>query len=91
MNLRKQGVQRIEDVEWATLEPNGQVALILKEDLQPVTKREFKKLQALLEQTLKQLNVQAEQYEKESIPSEMQETIFAEVNRKTHKIDLPII
>src|SRR5699024_1217083 len=41
MNLRQQNVKRISDVEWATLEANGQVGFILKEHAQPVTKKEL--------------------------------------------------
>ncbi|WP_404456053.1 DUF421 domain-containing protein [Oceanobacillus kapialis] len=44
MNLRQQNVQNINDVQWATLEPNGQVGFILKPDSQPVTKKEFQQL-----------------------------------------------
>jgi uncharacterized membrane protein YcaP (DUF421 family) len=86
MNLRQQNVQRIEDVEWATIEPSGQIAVMLKEDLQPITKKEFKQLKDLLEQTLQQLNIEVDSYkENPKIRSEQQETIFAEVKRKSHK------
>lgn len=90
MNLRQQGVQRVEDVQWATLESNGRVALVLKEDAQPVTKKEFKQLTSMLEQTLNQINQlanvgQSSPLSKESIPSEQQETIFAEVQRNSHR------
>ncbi|WP_068673993.1 DUF421 domain-containing protein [Oceanobacillus sp. Castelsardo] len=86
MNLRQQNVQKIEDVEWATIEPSGQIAVRLKEDFQPVTKREFKQLKSLLEQTLKQLNVEMDSnIEVTKIKPEQQETIFAEVKRKSHK------
>ncbi|MED4474407.1 DUF421 domain-containing protein [Oceanobacillus caeni] len=86
MNLRQQSVQRIEDVEWATIEPSGKIAMTLKEDLQPVTKKEFKELKGLLEQILKQLNVEVNRYNEDTkVQPEQQETIFAEVNRGSHK------
>lgn len=90
MNLRQQSVQRIDDVQWATLEPNGRVALVLKEDAQPVTKKEFKQLTSMMEQTLSQINqlanvAQSSPLNKQSIPPEQQETIFAEVQRNSHK------
>lgn len=90
MNLRQQSVQRIEDVQWATLEPNGRVAIVLKEEAQPVTKKEFKQLTSMLEQTINQLNqltnaVQYPQLNKEQASPEQQETIFAEVERNAHK------
>ncbi len=92
MNLRQQNVQRIEDVQWATIEPNGRVAMVLKEDLQPVTKREFNQLKSMLEQTLTQLNVPNQnnnQANKSFVPPEQQETMFAEVRRNTHKSNPP--
>src|SRR5690625_1997344 len=56
MNLRQQSVSRIEDVKWATLESNGRVALVLKDDAQPVTKKEFQQLTSMMEQLLLQRN-----------------------------------
>ncbi|MCF6409877.1 DUF421 domain-containing protein [Pseudalkalibacillus salsuginis] len=44
MKLRQQNVTAIEDVKWATLEPNGQVGFMLKNVAQPVTKKEFQQL-----------------------------------------------
>lgn len=89
MNLRQQSVQRIEDVQWATLEANGRVALVLKEDAQPITKREFKQLTSMLEQTLNELNLYSDTgkiiQQKKAASSKQQETIFAEVQRKAHK------
>ncbi|RKQ33461.1 DUF421 domain-containing protein [Oceanobacillus halophilus] len=93
MNLRQQGVQRVDDVQWATLEPNGRVALLLKEDSQPVTKKEFKQLKDMILQLQNQLTSQEnelEQYkDKQPVPPEQQETIFAEIQRKSHKNNPP--
>ncbi|TSI06220.1 DUF421 domain-containing protein [Lysinibacillus sp. BW-2-10] len=50
MNLRQQNVATISDIQWATLEPNGQVGFILKPDAQPVTKGEFQQLRQDLQQ-----------------------------------------
>ncbi|WP_085993925.1 DUF421 domain-containing protein [Oceanobacillus senegalensis] len=90
MNLRQQSIQRIEDVQWATLEANGRVAIALKEDAQPVTKKEFKQLTHLMQQYLNQLNEnkekgKVEQLNSPTIPEEHQETLFAEIQRKGHK------
>ncbi len=41
MKLRQNSVSKISDVKWATLEPNGQLGLELKQDAQPVTKKDF--------------------------------------------------
>lgn len=90
MNLRQQSVQRIEDVQWATLEPNGRVAMVLKEDAQPATKKEFKQLNRMLEQVLSQQDLSAKTEQSlplnnESIPTTDQETLFTEVQRNAHK------
>lgn len=90
MNLRQQSVQRIEDVQWATLEANGRVAMVLKEDAQPVTKKEFKQLSRMLEQVLSQQDLLAKTEQSlplnnESIPPAEQETLFTEVHRNAHK------
>lgn len=41
MKLRQANVTKISDVKSATLEPNGQLGLELKQDAQPVTKKDF--------------------------------------------------
>ncbi|NQD64631.1 DUF421 domain-containing protein [Bacillus haikouensis] len=46
MKLRQQGVSKISDVKWATLEPNGQVGVELMQQAKPVTMKEFEQLQA---------------------------------------------
>ncbi|GGJ82379.1 DUF421 domain-containing protein [Lentibacillus kapialis] len=57
MNLRMKNVKSIDDVEWATLEPNGQVGFSLKNESQPVTKKEFNQLSSDVQQILGQLSV----------------------------------
>ena len=56
MNLRQKNVKKISDVKWATLEPNGQVGYELKEEAQPVTKKEFQSLQQDIQQIRQILN-----------------------------------
>ncbi|TFJ92941.1 YetF domain-containing protein [Lentibacillus salicampi] len=60
MNLRVNNVKSIDDVEWATLEPNGQVGFSLKNDAQPVTKKEFNQLQSDVQQILSQLSTDSQ-------------------------------
>ncbi|WP_077325541.1 DUF421 domain-containing protein [Virgibacillus siamensis] len=85
MNLRQKNVTSINDVQWATLEPNGQLGYTLKEDAQPVTKKEFKQLQQATtksnEQQIEQLNNQLHQIKQQL----NQNNIFAEVKNKEHK------
>ncbi len=76
MLLRQQNVSKVSDVEWATLEPNGQLGFTLKQEAQPVTKKEFNQLTsqlALLQNKLDQVN------------KKQQENIFTEVANKGHQ------
>ncbi|QKY70648.1 DUF421 domain-containing protein [Lentibacillus sp. CBA3610] len=60
MNLRINNVQSLDDVEWATLEPNGQVGFTLKSDAQPATKKEFNQLSSDVQEILSQLNANSQ-------------------------------
>src|SRR5690625_3547020 len=90
MNLRQKNVTNISDVEWATLEHNGQVGFTLKESAQPVTKKEFQQLQQSINSLLnKQLvnnqspvpiNDQSQRNEK---------NLFEEVKQQEHKFSTP--
>jgi len=84
MTLRLQSVERIEDVQWATLEANGRVAYLLKKEAQPVTKYEFDQLKSLLEAVLENQQ-KTGKIITEELPPEQQDTLFAEVNRRGHK------
>ncbi len=53
MALRQQQVSKMSDVQYATLEPNGQVAVLLHQNKQPATKEEIQHLQQEI-QSLKQ-------------------------------------
>jgi len=84
MKLRQYSVTRIEDVEWATLEANGQIGYVLKKDAQPVTKKEFNQLVALLEKAIDNQGRLAD-LNSQPLPPEQKEDMFAEVYRKSHK------
>ncbi|GAB3048808.1 DUF421 domain-containing protein [Virgibacillus ainsalahensis] len=85
-NLRVNNVKRISDVEWATLEPNGQVGFVLKQEAQPVTKKELQQLTERIEQLLHQSTLTNAS---NPLPPEEQEDIFAEIQRKKHKTTPP--
>lgn len=78
MNLRQKGVSKIRDVKWATLEPNGQLGYVLKDEAQPVTKKEFKQLSIQLQQVLGLLQENVNQSTRE------QQTIFSEIEKEDH-------
>ncbi|ARI77910.1 DUF421 domain-containing protein [Halobacillus mangrovi] len=87
MNLRQRNVTNITDVDWATLEPNGQVGFTLKQDSQPVTKKDLNQLIQALEsnaQQLAQLKLQLATEE-----AQPKQNIFTEINDKRAKENFP--
>lgn len=58
MQLRQANVKKIEDVEWATLEPNGRVGFILKESAQPVTREDLQAFLKMIDERLAAISVQ---------------------------------
>jgi uncharacterized membrane protein YcaP (DUF421 family) len=83
MKLRQHNVAVISDVRWATLEANGQVGYELKEEAQPVTKKEFLQLQADVQQLIHLLEPAfAKGFSVHMVP-ENEEDIFTEVAEET--------
>ncbi|WP_010648538.1 DUF421 domain-containing protein [Oceanobacillus massiliensis] len=96
MNLRLQNVSKLSDVEWATLEPNGRIGFILKQDVQPVTKREFNEFAEVILTSLAELQIDKtrtndylQKINKQPLKESEQENIFAEVKRNHHKNSPP--
>jgi uncharacterized membrane protein YcaP (DUF421 family) len=75
----------ISDVRWATLEPNGQVGYELKEEAQPVTKKEFQQLQADVQQLINLLEPAFAKGFSIQILPENKEDIFTEVAEESPK------
>lgn len=91
MNLRQKNVTNINDVEWATLEPNGQLGFVLKQEAQPATKKDIQQLQLTMNQLMTNQS-QLEQVTKQLSEANMQtnkENIFTEVKNKGHKSPHP--
>ncbi|PWU69547.1 DUF421 domain-containing protein [Gracilibacillus dipsosauri] len=74
MMLRQSNVANIKDVEFATLEPNGQIGYTLKQEAQPVTKKEFQQLMQILTT---------------SQPNPSSNNLFTEVSKQSHDQDPP--
>ncbi|MFZ0447031.1 MAG: YetF domain-containing protein [Bacillus sp. (in: firmicutes)] len=84
MKLRQQNVTKISDVQWATLEPNGQVGYELKQEAQPVTKKEFQLLQQDIQQVRQLLDSTfAKPIQQQEQPKNQQD-IFSEVAMNSH-------
>lgn len=91
MNLRQSNVTNIHDVEWATLEPSGNVGFTLKQDAQTATKKDIQQLQQSI-QTLMNNQSQLEQLTKtlrETNAQFQQDNIFTEVKNKKHQHEPP--
>lgn len=89
MKLRQHNVAVISDVRWATLEPNGQVGYELKEEAQPVTKKEFQQLQADVQQLINLLEPAFAKGFSIHILPENKEDIFTEVAEESSKDNIP--
>ncbi|MBP2258898.1 uncharacterized membrane protein YcaP (DUF421 family) [Virgibacillus campisalis] len=93
MNLRQKNIKKISDVKWATLEMNGQMGYMLKEEAQPVTKAEFQQLMSNVQQILNELQTNSIPYgqnqQTNSIRNQMQtnnqDDLFSEVKQQGHK------
>jgi uncharacterized membrane protein YcaP (DUF421 family) len=96
MHLRQSSVAKIEEVEYATIEPNGQLGYTLKESAQPVTKSDIEAIMKMLKDIQNRLGPteQSKSYtdsaetsethntQKESMP---QDTLFREVEEAAIK------
>ncbi|WJY26906.1 MULTISPECIES: DUF421 domain-containing protein [Sporosarcina] len=87
MELRQQNITRIEDVKWATLEPNGQVGCELMESAKPATKQDLYILRQELEAVLKKLDAYPVPHITENIPAE--QSLFTETANKDLKNGAP--
>lgn len=57
MRLRQNGIENIKDVQWATIEPSGQIGYALTEKKKPATKEDIDKLMRAVQSMAMQLNV----------------------------------
>ncbi|MFP7298037.1 DUF421 domain-containing protein [Neobacillus niacini] len=89
MNLRQQNVGKISDVEWATLEPNGTVGFILKDESQPVTKRQFQQLHQEILTIKKLLQPMISGQLSEKSPKNIQQDLFTEIENHAHESEPP--
>jgi uncharacterized membrane protein YcaP (DUF421 family) len=83
MNLRQKNITKFSDVQWATLEPNGQLGFTLIPEAQPVTKKDFAELVKMISAT----NLSFEQLSNQLTKLETQDqqgNIFTEVKNNEH-------
>jgi len=84
VRLRQQGVQKINDLQWATIESNGQLGYMLKPDMQYATKGDIQMLKSML-----QVNMPNQPIQTPLTQSNGSDNIFAEVKYKKHVNEPP--
>ncbi|MEN8700242.1 DUF421 domain-containing protein [Bacillus infantis] len=86
MKLRQNNVSSLQDVKWATLEPNGQIGFELKEEAKPALNKDIHMLQQQMNQILMLLKGNAA-----PMPANdsAKQDLFAEVARKSHTTEPP--
>jgi uncharacterized membrane protein YcaP (DUF421 family) len=80
VRLRQQNIQKISDLQWATIESNGQLGYMLKPNKQYATKDDIQMLKSLIEAN--QSNPPIETAVTQTSGSD---NIFKEVKNKKHK------
>jgi uncharacterized membrane protein YcaP (DUF421 family) len=84
MKLRQSNVNSISDLQWATLEANGQIGYQLKPESQPVTKKEFDLLRQDIQKLVLLLEPRLTPILQNPTQQEDKEDIFKEVSMKSH-------
>lgn len=84
VRLRQQGVQNISDLQWATIESNGQLGYMLKPEKQYATKEDINMLISLV-----QTNIHASPSKLHSISSNQSSSIFSEIKNNEHDKEPP--
>jgi len=86
IQLRQNQISNISDVNYATLEANGQVCFILKEEKQSATKEDIQKLSMDIQQLKDMIVGNSPQETAQQTSNEQQNDLFKEVtNIKKHR------
>lgn len=84
LRLRQQGIQKISDLQWATIESNGQLGYSLKTNKQYATKEDIQMLMTMI-----QVNMPNPPSSSPLTQPIASENLFTEVKNKTHLEDPP--
>nr|WP_025027932.1 DUF421 domain-containing protein [Caldalkalibacillus mannanilyticus] len=82
VRMRQKGIQKISDVQWATIEPNGQLGYMLKPEKQYATKEDIHMLLSFLQASNQMVQVPVPQ------PNEA-DNFFTEVKNQKHVVEPP--
>lgn len=84
MRLRQNGIEKIEDVQWATIEPSGQLGYTLKEHKKFATKEDIDQLRAMLDVLLRD-RIGKENVAQHQDQLNEQATLFSEIEQGHHQ------
>ncbi len=79
LRIRQQGIQNISDLQWATIESNGQLGYMLKPEKQYATKQDIQFIISLIQQNNNNKYIQ-----NSVIESNEGLNLFTEVKKKCH-------
>ncbi|MFC7319763.1 DUF421 domain-containing protein [Halobacillus campisalis] len=79
VRLRQQNIQNISDLQWATIESNGQLGYMLKPDLQYSTKKDIQMLMTMIQENNSPVSTETT----EDQPNESY-NLFEEVKNEKH-------
>ncbi|MGP4107961.1 DUF421 domain-containing protein [Virgibacillus sp. L01] len=80
VRMRQQNIQHFTDLQWATIESNGQLGYMLKSDKQYATKEDIQMLKSLIES-----NQSNPPNETSKTKTGVSDNIFTEVKNRKHK------
>ncbi|SDM43224.1 DUF421 domain-containing protein [Sediminibacillus halophilus] len=80
VRMRQQNIQHFTDLQWATIESNGQLGYMLKSDKQFATKEDIHMLKSLIES-----NQSNPPNETSKTKTSVSDNIFTEVKNRKHK------
>ncbi|UOE93601.1 DUF421 domain-containing protein [Alkalihalobacillus sp. LMS39] len=83
VRLRQQGVQHVSDLQWATIESNGQLGYMLKPPKQYATKEDIEMLKSMIQAS------STVPLEYSFTKKKEQDNVFTEVKNKAHPVSPP--
>lgn len=79
MRLRQNGIENIKDVQWATLEPSGQLGYSLAEKKKFATKEDIDKIYEMLSHLISQNDISISQLQSKNKTTESSSNLFSEI------------